>query len=1063
LIATGTLLGGVGFYPRTTKPHLNATFDGNVGAYLNVLTENPNAVPGSIVKPITSVSSDDTSVRFLDFFQGNNANDGYIPVVEFTAHAGQGIYGYFALHSTTETFIFLVASRDNLVENGEAIMVGQINGNLTAADFGIYDGEQDIYNYGVLPAVVLRDPTITTIADTAATPDQGQTDGRIENATNPIIITGSVSGALSAGSYFRVYDGSTKIYDGLAPVTGQSTAQGLTLALNTANPSTPLFTFTDGRSLGTTVRNTTTSTPTGFNTTGDDTFALTDSRALYTVELVDGETGIPTRVSSRDITISGGNATINGGDGADILLVTESSAFLNGLPNDRLIDMETIVLSGSLVNNVQSPINLNLSNQLEGFDIVSGTAGDTIIGSQGNDTIFGLGGADSINAGSGSDTVVYSTDFVVTTTYGVDGNGNQIEINTPTNTVATNGSAAYQLLQDLTVIGGDGFDTLRFDTDRIENNVIQASPAVILVDTDFAKVTQFEAVALNGTGTQTVTLSGNANTAFSSGMTVTTAPTATSLNFNASNAGWTRSVNVTGTNNADTIIGGSGNDILIGGNGNDTISGGAGVNQLTGGSGDDTFNVLGGANDTITDLLTGDVFNIEATGTLTAANVTSFISTVSTANSGSATINIGNGSNGTINMSTASGSNGFTVVGGDGNDSITGSSRSDSLLGGAGNDTITGGAGADVINAGAGTNEIYSGNGMDTITVSEASTNTIYLNFVGASNLTTVIAQSGTGELGTTITAGTLNNQIDLRATAAGSSVGVYMTAASSTGTTTVNFTGGDGNDSIIGSSGSDTITGGAGADRINAGAGTNQITDAGVGADVITHDSVGSTVAIALTGTSLVTIIALQTGVTVNSSAGIDTRAQGSTGSSAGIIFNGSTGNDSLSGGSGNDTISGGGGNDTINGGDGRDSLTGGTGNDVFQFSLGHSDVSSNLTDADVITDFGNGSDLISLVNFDMSKMTTSSPGNWVILNGIYTSDNQGMTLTNFVARASVSTSGSTEKAVAIWSDGNDAYMFVRDSSAGLTGDDLLIKLIGITNVSSFDIISGDITGINV
>lgn len=341
LIATGTLLGGVGFYPRTTKPHLNATFNGNVGAYLNVLTENPNAQSGSMVEPNTTVGNADATVRFLDFFQGNNAGDGYIPVVEFTAHSGQGIYGYFALHSDDETFVFLVASRDNLVENSEAILVAQINGRLTAADFGIYDGELDVYNYGVLPDVVLRDPAITTIADSSGTPDAGQTDGRIENATNPIVITGGVSGALSTGSYFRVYDGSDKIFDGETAVSGQQV---------TLSQTGTSFTFTDSRSLGTTVLNSTNSTPAGANTTGDDTFVLTDARVLYTIELVDGETGIPSRISSRDITITGGNGMINAGDGDDLLLMTQTSAYINGFAtdangNNRLQGVESISLS----------------------------------------------------------------------------------------------------------------------------------------------------------------------------------------------------------------------------------------------------------------------------------------------------------------------------------------------------------------------------------------------------------------------------------------------------------------------------------------------------------------------------------------------------------------------------------------------------------------------------------------------------------------------------------------------------------------------------------------------
>jgi hypothetical protein len=332
-----------------------------------------------------------------------------------------------------------------------------------------------------LPAVVLRDPTITTIADTAATPDQGQTDGRIENATNPIVITGSVSGALSDGSFFRVYDGSTKIYDGQTAVSGQV----VSLSQSGTN-----FTFTDSRPLGTTVRKTTntSSTDTGL----DDTYVLSDGRVLYTVELVDGETGIPSRVSSRDITITGGSGVINGGGGNDLLLMTQTSSFINGFATDangdnRLQGIESISLSpnplastsvtlssgvvtaisfagnagtglvdGTYVitisNEVESPavsgtgavatvtvsggsitsatvisggsgyssttqalfsegINLNLTGQTEGIQVIGGSGADTITGGGGNDTIYGMAGGDFIDLSSGgNDKVVYSYD-----------------------------------------------------------------------------------------------------------------------------------------------------------------------------------------------------------------------------------------------------------------------------------------------------------------------------------------------------------------------------------------------------------------------------------------------------------------------------------------------------------------------------------------------------------------------------------------------------------------------------------------------------------------------------
>ncbi|MBB4188105.1 hypothetical protein GGE07_004781 [Sinorhizobium terangae] len=84
--------------------------------------------------------------------------------------------------------------------------------------------------------------------------------------------------------------------------------------------------------------------------------------------------------------------------------------------------------------------------------------------------------------------------------------------------------------------------------------------------------------------------------------------------------------------------------------------------------------------------------------------------------------------------------------------------------------------------------------------------------------------------------------------------------------------------------------------------------------------------------------------------------------------------------GGAGNDTINGGAGKDTIVGGLGADRLTGGAGNDTFIFNLiddsakGYSGYVNNVAYGpasgagyrDIITDFGNGDDVISLTAID-------------------------------------------------------------------------------------------------
>lgn len=75
---------------------------------------------------------------------------------------------------------------------------------------------------------------------------------------------------------------------------------------------------------------------------------------------------------------------------------------------------------------------------------------------------------------------------------------------------------------------------------------------------------------------------------------------------------------------------------------------------------------------------------------------------------------------------------------------------------------------------------------------------------------------------------------------------------------------------------------------------------------------------------------------------------------------LDGSNGNDTLQGGTGNDRLNGGNGSDRNYAGKGRDPLTGGNGDDIFVISLDTG--SSTYSEADLITDFGRGKDLIGL-----------------------------------------------------------------------------------------------------
>ncbi|MDR0212775.1 MAG: type I secretion C-terminal target domain-containing protein, partial [Comamonas sp.] len=87
--------------------------------------------------------------------------------------------------------------------------------------------------------------------------------------------------------------------------------------------------------------------------------------------------------------------------------------------------------------------------------------------------------------------------------------------------------------------------------------------------------------------------------------------------------------------------------------------------------------------------------------------------------------------------------------------------------------------------------------------------------------------------------------------------------------------------------------------------------------------------------------------------------------GGSGDDILRGGAGDDRLDGGSGNDVLIGGSGNDVLIGGSGNDTLIGGEGDDIFVWKQGDEGGKGlNLAAKDVVTDFGNGHDVLDLAD---------------------------------------------------------------------------------------------------
>ena len=304
------------------------------------------------------------------------------------------------MHSSTETFVYLVASRDNLVTDSEAIQIAQIEGNLTAADFAIYDGRVDIYNQAVEDPIVIVEPTIVTLGDDTIVDVLTLDPKRFDDVDNPLKLTMTVPGNV-VGANIMIYDGTSIVYNGTngtytSAASGNNPGGDVKMTSSTYNAGTTTFEFSDERVLGTRA------IQTDENELNDavngNQFQLADTIVNYTVAFADPTTGIETYDATGGVEVAGGNATIDGQAGDDILFVSETSSFLNNAHDNQLVSIESIAVTGGS--------NIDLSNQSEGFSISGSGAADTIVGGAGANYIVGGGGNDSLVGASNNDTFV---------------------------------------------------------------------------------------------------------------------------------------------------------------------------------------------------------------------------------------------------------------------------------------------------------------------------------------------------------------------------------------------------------------------------------------------------------------------------------------------------------------------------------------------------------------------------------------------------------------------------------------------------------------------------------
>ncbi|NML96168.1 beta strand repeat-containing protein [Novosphingobium olei] len=367
--------------------------------------------------------------------------------------------------------------------------------------------------------------------------------------------------------------------------------------------------------------------------------------------------------------------------------------------------------------------------------------------------------------------------------------------------------------------------------------------------------------------------------------------------------------NLTGSAFADKLTGNAGNNVLRGLAGNDALNGGLGADTMIGGLGDDSYTV-----DNLGDIVTESAN--EGTDTV------------------SAIISYALGAN--VEKLTLTGSAAIDGMGNDLNNTINGNAAANHLYGYGGNDTLDGKAGADIMEG---------GTGNDTYTVDNAG------------DIIVENAGEGTDTVKVNFTYSLLNTNLE------------NLTLG---GSTAVDGTGNDANNTLTGNAANNTLTGLGGNDKLDGKAGADTMIG-GLGNDSYVVDNIGDVVIEnAGEGTDTVTAsISYTLGSNVEKLTLSGTLAIDGIGNALSNTLTGNAAANILSGLGGNDTLSGGLGNDVLKGGAGADSLTGGGGADQFVF-----DILETPASFDTIKDFEHGIDDIVISKAAFSAFAADPTG---------------------------------------------------------------------------------------
>ncbi len=508
------------------------------------------------------------------------------------------------------------------------------------------------------------------------------------------------------------------------------------------------------------------------------------------------------------LTSSSGHDRLEGGAGDDRLELIGTTGALNGgdgldtLVADFSAETRTVVFNGTNGHGFLSYQDHIFFREIERFELTTGSGNDWVNGGRfddvistgaGNDLIGqawpNLGdetssfGADFVDAGAGDDTII---DRV---------GANRLFGGTGDDVITTR-------LSSVELDGGEGSDTLRLEeagsSDDLTIDFASGTTSSGTIIRDFE-----QAVVQTGSGDDTVHAAGLDSIEITSGAGNDQVEGSDGDDLIAGGAGNDRALGgagrdlIQGNDGDDHIEGGAGNDTLwgdnsnfsgegddslFGGDGDDVLHGGYGADSLNGGDGNDQLHgewgddtLFGGAGDDwlshvhagydrlfggagndgfgvanpYQNALAGEIDGGDGQDWLRLTTYGSSVPVEFDAMTGSyGELSFVNVEQFQVQIRDTSGL-GYTLRGGDGDDTLVTDTGNDGLEGRGGNDILRGGAGSDRLDGGAGDDRLESGGfgGSDVLTGGEGADTFVwddfYIRYSGVDRITDFDTESG--------------------------------------------------------------------------------------------------------------------------------------------------------------------------------------------------------------------------------------------------------------------------------------------------------------------------------